>query len=62
MEYNVVIQFFANTTIKGTPKSVREKVKKLLKTSSSFMLNGVRFDVEGGEITGVFDDDWNELD
>lgn len=61
MECNVVIQLFASTTIRGTPKAVREKIEKLLKETSSFKIKGVEFVNDGGEITGVFDENWDEI-
>ncbi len=61
MECNVVIHLFANTIIKGTPASARKKIEKLLKETSSFKIKGVEFVNDGGEITGVFDENWDEI-
>lgn len=64
--YNIRVKIFANVGCYAlSPNSsdeVRVAINKVLEGAATLMIGDAEFVIEGGEITGVFDADWNELE
>jgi len=61
--FNVCVQLFANVTVNGPSRDGAEAIiNKFLEDEAIFKIGAAEFVIEGGDVTGVFDVDWNELE
>lgn len=61
--YNLTVKIFADVAINASSISeARLAIQEKLPDAILQLVDLPEFMVEGGEITGIFDMDWNELD
>ena len=61
--FNVRVQLFANVAINGSSRDgIEAVINKMIEDEAILKIGNAEFVIEGGDVTGVFDVNWNELE